>query len=95
MQQFQESIYQLIVETSTNLPGDVRKVINQARELEDQNVDSSLILFSMWTESLRHMAENGKGNVLFLDGSPQGMEKQMQDLLALQQLNTVAQRPPQ
>lgn len=58
-----------------------------ARELEDQNVDASLILFSMWTESIRHMAENGKGNVLFLDGSPEGMQKQMQDLMALQQLN--------
>ena len=35
------------------------------------------------------MAENGKGNVLFLDGSPQGMQKQMQDLMALQQLQVV------
>jgi prepilin-type processing-associated H-X9-DG protein len=43
----------------------------------------------MWTEAIRHMAENGKGNVLFLDGSPDGMQKQMQDLIALQQLNVV------
>ena len=55
-----------------------RGLAQAARELEDNNVDSSLILFSMWTESIRHMAENGKGNVLFLDGSPAGMEKQMQ-----------------
>jgi prepilin-type processing-associated H-X9-DG protein len=57
-----------------------------ARELQDQSVDSSMILFSMWTETIRHMAENGKGNVLFLDGSPEGMSKQLQDLIALQQL---------
>ncbi|QGQ97788.1 fumarate hydratase [Paenibacillus psychroresistens] len=44
MQQFQESIYQLIVETSTNLPGDVRKVINQARVLEDQGTRAALSL---------------------------------------------------
>jgi fumarate hydratase class I len=44
MRQFQDSIYQLIVETSTNLPGDVRKVINQARELEDQGTRAALSL---------------------------------------------------
>jgi len=58
-----------------------------AREMESNNVDSALILFSMWTESVRHVAENGKGNILFLDGSPQGMEKQIKDLMALQQLD--------
>ncbi len=64
-----------------------------AREMQDNNVDSSLILFSIWTESIRHMAENGKGNVLFLDGSPEGMQKQMADLMALQQLNVVKNGP--
>ena len=64
-----------------------RGLAQAAREMEQNNVDSSLILFSMWTESVRHVAENGKGNVLFLDGSPNGMQKQMEDLMALQQLN--------
>ena len=57
-------------------------------------VDSSLILFSMWTETIRQMAEHGKGNVLFLDGSPEGMQAQMRDLMALQQLDTVQDQPP-
>ena len=70
-----------------------RGLAQAAREMDANSVDSSLILFSMWTESIRHMAENGKGNVLFLDGSPEGMQKQMQDLMALQQLNVV-QGPP-
>lgn len=70
-----------------------RGLAQAAREMEDQNVDSSLILFSMWTESIRHVAENGKGNVLFLDGSPEGMQQQVRDLMALQQLDTV--RRPQ
>jgi prepilin-type processing-associated H-X9-DG protein len=72
-----------------------RGLAQAAREMDANSVDSSLILFSMWTESIRHMAENGKGNVLFLDGSPEGMQKQMQDLMALQQLNVVQGRPPQ
>jgi prepilin-type processing-associated H-X9-DG protein len=58
-----------------------------------REVDSTLILFSMWTESIRHMAENGKGNVLFLDGSPEGMEKQIRDLVAMQQLRTLEPNP--
>ena len=53
-----------------------------------REVDTTLILFSMWTETVRHMAENGQGNVMFLDGSPEGMEKQLRDLLAMQQLRT-------
>ncbi|WP_438446163.1 fumarate hydratase [Gorillibacterium sp. sgz5001074] len=44
MQQFQLSMYRLIVETSTNLPGDVRKRINEAREKEDQGTRSALSL---------------------------------------------------
>ncbi len=71
-----------------------RGLAQAAREMDANSVDSSLILFSMWTEAIRHMAENGKGNVLFLDGSPDGMQKQMQDLVALQQLNVVQQQPP-
>ena len=55
--------------------------------METNRVDSALILFSMWTESIRHVAEFGKGNVLFLDGSPEGMQKQFLDLMALQQLH--------
>ncbi|CAN5433158.1 hypothetical protein BH10ACT2_BH10ACT2_07720 [soil metagenome] len=64
-----------------------------ARELETNAVDSSLILFSMWTETIRQMAENGKGNVLFLDGSPEGMQSQMRNLMAMQQLDVVRDTP--
>ena len=72
-----------------------RGLAQAAREMDANSVDSSLILFSMWTESIRHMAENGKGNVMFLDGSPEGMQKQMRDLMALQQLNVVQGVPKQ
>ncbi|MDB5055095.1 MAG: fumarate hydratase [Bacilli bacterium] len=44
MRHFEESVYQLIVETSTNLPGDVRTVINQARVSEDQGTRAALSL---------------------------------------------------
>lgn len=44
MNQFQQSMYKLIVETSTNLPGDVRIAVNAARALEDEGTRSALSL---------------------------------------------------
>ncbi|MFZ9549749.1 MAG: SPFH domain-containing protein, partial [Bacteroidia bacterium] len=39
-----------------------------AKEMEEANLDASLILFSMWTEAVKNFAQEGKGNVIFLDG---------------------------
>jgi len=53
-----------------------------AREMTDANMDASFLLFSMWTEAIKHFAEQGKGNVIILDGSTDGMQKTMQQILA-------------
>ncbi|GAB4029036.1 SPFH domain-containing protein [Spirosoma gilvum] len=58
-----------------------------ARVMNEAKLDASLILFSIWTEAIKHFAENGKGNVIFLDGSTEGMDKTMQQLMAIQKLN--------
>jgi regulator of protease activity HflC (stomatin/prohibitin superfamily) len=57
-----------------------------AKEMEEANLDASLILFSMWTEAVKNFAQEGKGNVIFLDGSIEGMQKTMKDMMALNQL---------
>jgi fumarate hydratase class I len=44
MQKFRESIYKLIVETSTNLPADVRRAIKKAQEEEDAGTRAALSL---------------------------------------------------
>lgn len=44
MQHFEDSIYNLIVETSTNLPGDVRRAVAKGRSLEDRATRSGLAL---------------------------------------------------
>ncbi|CAM4327584.1 fumarate hydratase [Paenibacillus tarimensis] len=44
MQNFEQSVYKLIVETSTNLPGDVRQAIKRAQEAEDRATRSGLSL---------------------------------------------------
>lgn len=58
-----------------------------AKVMGDANLDSSLILFSMWTEAIKHFAEQGKGNVIFLDGSTEGMEKTMQQMMSLNMIS--------
>ncbi|GCL70907.1 fumarate hydratase [Paenibacillus naphthalenovorans] len=55
MQHFQESIYKLIVETSTNLPADVRQAIQNARAKEDAGTRSALSLSTI-ADNI-HMAE--------------------------------------
>ncbi len=54
-----------------------------AKEMQTANLDSSFILFSMWTESLRHFAEHGKGNTIFLDGSSNNMHRTLQELMSV------------
>jgi regulator of protease activity HflC (stomatin/prohibitin superfamily) len=58
-----------------------------AKEMRAADLDSSVILFSMWTESLKHFAELGQGNVIFLDGSTDNMQKTMQQMMSMQQLD--------
>jgi len=54
-----------------------------AEEMKQANLDTNVILFSMWTEAIKNFAEYGKGNVIFLDGSPDGMDKTMKQMLGL------------
>lgn len=54
-----------------------------AQEMKIADLDISVILFSMWTESIKHFAEAGKGNMIFLDGSTDGMQRSMQQLMGL------------
>jgi regulator of protease activity HflC (stomatin/prohibitin superfamily) len=63
---------------------EVAKGMSQAaKEMQDANMDTSVILFSMWTESIKHFAENGEGNIIFLDGSPENMQRTMQEMMAI------------
>ncbi|MBJ6363791.1 fumarate hydratase [Paenibacillus sp. GCM10012307] len=49
MNRFGDSVYQLIVETSTNLPGDVRQAIKAAQEAEDSATRAGLSLSTIAT----------------------------------------------
>ena len=56
-----------------------------AKKMQESNLDTSLILFSMWTEAIKNFAEQGNGNIIFLDGSVEGMDKTMKQMMALNQ----------
>jgi regulator of protease activity HflC (stomatin/prohibitin superfamily) len=63
---------------------EVAKGMTQAaKEMQTASLDSSYILFSMWTESLKHFAEHGKGNTIFLDGSVDTMRRSIHELMSM------------
>ncbi len=73
---------------------EVAKGMSQAaKEMNDANLDTSVILFSMWTEALKNFTEHGKGNIIFLDGSVDGMQKTLKELMALNQLDLSGKKP--
>ncbi|MGM9476278.1 SPFH domain-containing protein [Pedobacter sp. GSP4] len=57
---------------------------NAAHEMQQANLDTSVILFTMWTEAIKQFAEYSEGNVIFLDGSTEGMNKTMKEMMAMQ-----------
>jgi regulator of protease activity HflC (stomatin/prohibitin superfamily) len=59
-----------------------RGMSEAAEKMREAKLDTSLILFSMWTEAVKEFAEKGKGNVIFLDGSVDGMQKTMHQMMA-------------
>jgi regulator of protease activity HflC (stomatin/prohibitin superfamily) len=68
---------------------EVAKGMSQAAEqMKQANLDTNVILFSMWTEAVKNFAEFGKGNMLFLDGSPSGMENTMKQIMGMVKQST-------
>ncbi len=65
-----------------------RGMSQAAEQMKQANLDTNVILFSMWTEAIKNFAEVGKGNIIFLDGSPEGMEKNMRQIIAMAKMNT-------
>ncbi len=67
-----------------------RGMSQAAEQMKQANLDTNVILFSMWTEAVKNFAEYGKGNMLFLDGSPDGMQRSMQQIMGMMKMQTEA-----
>lgn len=63
-----------------------RGMSQAAEQMKQANLDTNVILFSMWTEAIKNFAEVGKGNVIFLDGSSENMQRTMQQIMAMMQM---------
>ncbi|MDD4967964.1 MAG: SPFH domain-containing protein [Paludibacter sp.] len=61
-----------------------------AKEMTEADLDASFLLFSMWTETIKHFGETGKGNMIFLDGSTDGMQKTVNQMMGLMKMNEKA-----
>ena len=73
---------------------EVAKGMSQAAEqMKQANLDTNVILFSMWTEAIKNFAEVGKGNIIFLDGSPEGMENSMRQIMAMLKMKEMQKIP--
>ncbi len=60
-----------------------RGMTQAAEQMKEASLDTNVILFSMWTEAIKNFAEYGKGNVIFLDGSSEGMDKTMKQIMGI------------
>ncbi|MCW3092766.1 MAG: hypothetical protein JWP81_3835 [Ferruginibacter sp.] len=70
-----------------------RGMSQAASEMKQANLDTNVILFSMWVEAIKNFAEYGKGNVIFLDGGSDGMEKTMKQIMAMTTLENNKNNP--
>ena len=65
-----------------------RGMSQAAEQMKQANLDTNVILFSMWTEAIKNFAEVGKGNIIFLDGSSEGMQKTMQQIMGMLEMKS-------
>lgn len=54
------------------------------RKLSTVNLDYSVMMFTQWAETMKHVSEHSHGNVIFFDGSADGMENTVKKMSALQ-----------
>jgi Membrane protease subunits, stomatin/prohibitin homologs len=65
-----------------------RGMSHAAEQMKQANLDTNVILFSMWTEAIKNFAEVGKGNMIFLDGSSEGMQRTMQQIMGMMEMKS-------
>lgn len=64
-----------------------------AKMLEEHGIDPAVLVFTMWTETVRDAAREGKGNTIFIDGNIATMEDSLRRIQAM--MNPHEQEPKQ
>ncbi len=60
---------------------------NAGKTMQAGDVPPGFMLFTMWLDGMKYVAEHGKGNVMFFDGSNEGMERTIKQMQALKTLD--------
>lgn len=60
---------------------------NAGKVMESGGVPPGFMLFTMWLDGMKYISEHGKGNVMFFDGSNEGLERTMRQMQALKTLD--------
>lgn len=55
-------------------------IVEAADMLASKHVGQEVMMFAMWTETLKAMVEEGKGNMFFFDGSPESLQRTLRQL---------------
>jgi regulator of protease activity HflC (stomatin/prohibitin superfamily) len=64
-----------------------RGMKESAQIMGDNNLGMSAMMFSMWTDAMKTIAEVGKNNIMFFDGSTQGMENTLRHFQSMELIN--------
>ncbi len=64
-----------------------RGISKAAVEISAAGLDASFVSFSMWLESMRYIAKEGKGNFMTFDGSVSGEKAMLKELMSLNVFN--------
>jgi prepilin-type processing-associated H-X9-DG protein len=60
---------------------------NAGKIMQANEIPPGFMLFTMWLDGMKYISEHGKGNVLFFDGSNEGLERTMRQMQALKSLD--------
>lgn len=60
---------------------------NAGKIMEAANVPPGFMLFTMWLDGMKYISEHSKGNILFFDGSNEGMERTVKQMQAMRMLH--------
>lgn len=58
-------------------------VVESGRRMTAQGLDHSFMLYTMWLDAMKFVAEHSQGNILSFDGSMEGFEKTVKQMALL------------
>jgi regulator of protease activity HflC (stomatin/prohibitin superfamily) len=68
-------------------------ISDSAVVLKENGISEGMLAFTMWTETIRGAAKEGKGNTIFLDGNIASMEQSLHRLTAITTVAAPVEKP--